>query len=152
MEYSLFMIKPMAYEHKREILDFISKELKIESTRDVLLSKDFLNKLYKNENDKFKRINTLYLAGKMACIGVVSGENAKTKLVEICGEHFIPEKCNPNSIRYKYRNNKVAKIDGEIFYVNAIHKSTPEEADEEVKLYIDEFIKPRNREREDEER
>lgn len=144
MEYSLFMIKPIAYEHKKEILDFISKELKIESTRDILLNKEFLEKLYKNEKDPFKKINTLYLSNGMACIGVVSGENAKTKLVEICGEHFIPEKCDPNSIRYKYRTNKIIRLDGQIFYINAIHKSTPEEADDEVKLYINEFIKQKN--------
>ncbi len=29
MEYSLFMIKPIAYEHKQEILDIIKKNYKL---------------------------------------------------------------------------------------------------------------------------
>ena len=75
MEYSLFMIKPIAYEHKQEILDIIKKKLQIVSTTDVCLSEEFLNKLYASETDEeFRKINSKCLANKKACIGVVRGE------------------------------------------------------------------------------
>ena len=58
MEYSLFMIKPCAYEKKDEILEIISKKLNVLFTRDINLDEKFLNKLYKNEeNLEFKKIN-----------------------------------------------------------------------------------------------
>mgnify|MGYP001454251866 CR=1 FL=1 len=37
MEYSLFMIKPCAYEKKDEILEIISKKLNVLFTRDINL-------------------------------------------------------------------------------------------------------------------
>ena len=48
MEYSLFMIKPCAYEKKDEILEIISKKLNVLFTRDINLDEKFLNKLYKS--------------------------------------------------------------------------------------------------------
>ena len=51
MEYSLFMIKPCAYEKKDEILEIISKKLNVLFTRDINLDEKFLNKLYKNEEN-----------------------------------------------------------------------------------------------------
>lgn len=141
MEYSLFMIKPIAYEHKQEILDIIKKKLQIVSTADVCLSEEFLNKLYASETDEeFRKINSRCLANKKACIGVVRGENAKTKLVEICGDKPIGEECDKESIRYIYRTNKRINISGRDFYLNAIHKSSPEDADYEVALYIREIL------------
>ena len=85
MEYSLFMIKPCAYEKKDEILEIISKKLNVLFTRDINLDEKFLNKLYKNEeNLEFKKINVEQLKSGNACIGVVSGKNAITDLIKIC--------------------------------------------------------------------
>ncbi len=142
MEFSLFMIKPIAYKYKDEILKIISEKLKIESTTDVILSKEFLEKLYIGENETFKKLSIAYLANKRVCVGVVSGENARAKLIEICGAHFIPEKCDKNSIRYKYRTKQQSiTFNGQTFYINSIHKSSPQDANYEVGLYIDEFRK-----------
>lgn len=141
MEYSLFMIKPIAYKHKQEILDIIKKELKIVSTTDVVLNEEFLNKLYATEKDEeFRNINNQYLANKKVCIGVVRGENAKTRLVEICGKEPVGEDCDKNSIRYIYRTNQKLNISGRDFYLNAIHKASPEDANYEVALYISEIL------------
>ena len=48
MEYSLFMIKPCAYEKKEEILKIINQKLKIVYTRNIILNEEFLNKLYRH--------------------------------------------------------------------------------------------------------
>ena len=60
MEYSLFMIKPCAYEKKDEILEIISKKLNVLFTRDINLDEKFLNKLYKNEEIYQKELQELY--------------------------------------------------------------------------------------------
>ena len=52
MEYSLFMIKPCAYEKKEEILKIINQKLKIVYTRNIILNEEFLNKLYRHEKNE----------------------------------------------------------------------------------------------------
>lgn len=142
MEYSLFMIKPCAYEKKDEILEIISNKLSILFTRDIILNEKFLNKLYTNEkNTKFKRINTDQLKNGTACIGIVAGVNAIKDLIEICGNKPLGTMCNKETIRYKFSpKNDTLNIGNEVFFLNAIHKSDPEEALDDVVLFITEFL------------
>ena len=102
MEYSLFMIKPCAYEKKKEILDIISQRLHILTTRDIVLDEKFLSKLYRNEeNIAFKEINIEQLKNGTACIGIVSGQNAVQDLIEICGDKPKGSMCDKETIRYQ---------------------------------------------------
>lgn len=143
MEYSLFMIKPCAYKQKKEILDIISKKLNIIFTKDIVLDEKFLNKLYRNEkNIKYRGINTQQLKGGNACIGIVSGEHAVKDLITICGDKPLGKMCDKDSIRYKFSpQNDIINIGDKIFFANAIHKSDPEEALDDVILFITEFLK-----------
>lgn len=69
MEYSLFMIKPCAYQKKEEILEILEGNLKVLFTKDIILDKAFLSKLYRSEkNEVYKKINENYLNGKKAGI------------------------------------------------------------------------------------
>ena len=158
MEYSLFMIKPCAYEKKDEILEIISKKLNVLFTRDINLDEKFLNKftnknnmlelgqplnkLYKNEeNLEFKKINVEQLKSGNACIGVVSGKNAITDLIKICGNKPLGKMCDKETIRYKYGPQKdTVNIENGVFYLNAIHKSDAKDALEEVTFFITEFL------------
>lgn len=143
MEYSLFMIKPCAYEKKREILKVIAQKLTILFTRDIVLDEKFLDKLYKNDKSiTFKRINTEQLKNGKACIGVVAGANAIKDLIKICGDKPLGTMCDKETIRYRYgpKEDKL-KIGNEIFFVNAIHKSDKEDAINDVVLFITEFLK-----------
>lgn len=143
MEYSLFMIKPCAYKNKNEILDILNKKLNILFTKDFVLSEDFLNKLYNNEkNETFKAINVKQLEDKPACIGIVSGKNAIKDLIEICGDKPLGKMCDKNSIRYRFEPKEdILHIDDQIFFVNSIHKADPDEAIDQVTLFIKEFLK-----------
>lgn len=143
MEYSLFMIKPCAYKNKKEILDVINKKLNIVFTKDIILDESFLNKLYeKEQNEIYKKINTEQLKEKEACIGIVSGKNAIKDLIEICGEKPLGRMCDKDSIRYIFSPQEdVVHIKNNVFFVNAIHKSSPEEALDNVILFITEFLK-----------
>lgn len=143
MEYSLFMIKPCAYKNKNEILDILNEKLNVLFTKDFVLSEDFLNKLYNNEkNETFKAINIKQLKDKPACIGIVSGKNAIKDLIEICGDKPLGKICDKNSIRYRFGPKEdILHIDNQIFFVNSIHKADPDEAIDQVTLFIKEFLK-----------
>ena len=142
MEYSLFMIKPCAYEKKEEILKIINQKLKIVYTRNIILNEEFLNKLYRHEkNEVYKAINTDQLTEKKACIGIGSGENAIQDLIDICGDKPLGTLCEENSIRYKFApKEEIMHIGEQIFFVNSIHKAAPEEALYQVTLFIKEFL------------
>lgn len=143
MEYSLFMIKPCAYLQKDEILKILNENLNVLFTRDVVLDKKFLAKLYKSEeNEVYKKINEDYLNEKKACIGIVGGENAISDLIRVCGNKPLGRDCEKNTIRYKYapKNDILHLKNDEVFYVNAIHKSSPEEAVDQVTVFIKEFL------------
>ena len=143
MEYSLFMIKPCAYKNKNEILDILNEKLNVLFTKDFVLSEEFLNKLYNNEkNETFKAINVKQLKDKPACIGIVSGKNAIKDLIEICGDKPLGKICDKNSIRYRFEPKEdILHIDNQIFFVNSIHKADPDEAIDQVTLFIKEFLK-----------
>ena len=143
MEYSLFMIKPCAYKNKNEILDILNEKLNVLFTKDFVLNEDFLNKLYNNEkNETFKAINIKQLKDKPACIGIVSGKNAIKDLIKICGDKPLGKMCDKNSIRYRFEPKEdILHIDNQIFFVNSIHKADPDEAIDQVTLFIKEFLK-----------
>lgn len=143
MEYTLFMIKPCAYKHKKEILNIINDRLDILFTKDIILDEKFLNKLYCNEkNEIYKAINLRQLKGKPACIGIVSGKNAIRDLIEICGDKPLGRQCKKDSIRYRFAPEKdTIHIENQVFFINSIHKADPEEALDQVVLFIEEFLK-----------
>lgn len=143
MEYSLFMIKPCAYQKKEEILEILEGNLKVLFTKDIILDKAFLSKLYRSEkNEVYKKINENYLNGKKALIGIVAGENAVSDLIKVCGNKPLGSECDKNTIRYKYAPKKeiLHFENSPVFYVNAIHKSSPEEAIEQVEVFIKEIL------------
>lgn len=142
-ERSLFMIKPDSHKYKEEILDDLrANNFKLECVNDVILTKRFIEKLYGLEEDKFiQYINIKYLLGKTATIGIALGEDCKKRLFEVCGDTYDPDRCSKDSIRYKYSTvRKPILIYGHKFYINAIHRSSPQDAENEIRLYMNEYI------------
>lgn len=137
MEYSLFMIKPCAYDKKDEILNIISKSLNIVSVTDTILSEELLEKIYRNEKDNiFRKNNIQILKNGKACIGVVSGEHAIKDLIDICGNKPLGSMCKEGTIRYMFNPEiDTTYINGEKFFINAIHRSDAEDASDDVELY-----------------
>jgi len=154
-ERSLFIIKPDAYKYKNEILDELRKNnFEMQYIRDVILNKEFLNKLYNAEGDEVVNLmNVEYFVGKTATIGIAAGEDCKSRLFKICGDTYIPDMCDKNSIRYKYSTvRKPILLNGCEFYINAIHRSLPQDAEKEIELYMNEYIRNSIREVEYDER
>ena len=148
-ERSLFIIKPDAYKYKNEILNELRKNnFELQYIRDVILNKEFLEKLYSAEGDEIVNLmNVEYFLGKTATIGIAAGENCKTRLFKICGDKYIPDMCDKSSIRYKYSTvRKPILLHGHEFYINAIHRSLPQDAENEIELYMNEYIRNSRRE------
>lgn len=137
MQYSLFMIKPCAYDKREEILSIISEKLNILSVTNITLTESFLYKLYKNEeNSIYKEINIQFLKNGKACIGVVSGDNAIQDLIDICGDKPLGSMCKEGTIRNLYNPKADTVVIGEqTLYINAIHKSDFKDAIDDVTLY-----------------
>lgn len=149
-EKSLFMIKPDSYKYKEEILNELrNNDFELQYVRDVILCKEFLEQLYHSVDDEMvKLMNIEYFFGKVTTIGIVSGEKAKERLFKVCGEEYAPDMCNKDSIRYKYSTiRKPILLNGREFYINAIHRSLPQDSDKEIELYMNEYIR-KERERE----
>lgn len=149
-ERSLFMIKPDSYKYKEEILnDLRTNNFELQYVQDVILNKTFLEQLYNFEEDEIiKLMNIEYFLGKIATIGIVSGEKAKERLFKICGQGYAPDMCDKDTIRYKYSTiRKPILFRGCPFYINAIHRSLPQDSEREIKLYMKEYV-IKNKERE----
>lgn len=140
-ENSLFIIKPDAYQYKNRILNELLNIFRLVELEDVILTEHFLGELYKNEDDVFKNMNIEYMKNKKATIGIVSGPDCKKRLFEICGEDFRAERCKPDTIRHKFNIcPEPIVLNGQEFYVNAIHRASPEDADGEIELYKKEYV------------
>lgn len=141
-EESFFIIKPCGMQYEREILEELKKHFNVRMVNHITLTKDFLEKIYRKEESIFKKMNICYLCDKEAILGIVGGEEARTKLMEVCGYDYKPEFCDKTSIRYKYSDiRKPIEIHGRPFYINAIHRSQPEDAEEDIQIYINEVMK-----------
>lgn len=141
MEYSLFMIKPCAYDKKDEILDMISKKMYILSVTNIILSEEFLEKLYRNEKDSnFKKANIQFLKNGKACLGIVSGNHAIQDLIDLCGDKPVGSMCKEDTIRNRYSPKIDRLMVGEqLLFINAIHKSDVNDAKDDVDLYYSYF-------------
>lgn len=143
-ERSLFMIKPNSYKYKNQIIQELKdNKFELQYIRDVTLSKNFLLKLYSDLDNEFVNLmNIEYFSGKLATIGIADGINCKERLFQICGESYKPDLCNKKSIRYKYSSiREPIDIHGHEFYINAIHRSLPQDAEKEIEIYMDEYIR-----------
>lgn len=142
-ERSLFMIKPDSYIYKKQILEeLIKSDFQLEYVKEVILNKEFLAQLYSSETDEIiKMLNIEYFSGKLATIGIAAGKNAKERLLKKCGEIYDPNMCDKDTIRYKYSGiRKPIILNGYPFYINAIHRSLPQDSEKEIEIYMTEYI------------
>lgn len=153
-ERSLFIIKPDSYMYKTEILKELRQHFELQYVRDVILNEEFLAQLYDDEADEnINLMNVVYFKGKIATIGIAQGENCQKRLFELCGDSYDPNMCHKTTIRYKYSTKKTPIIvNGGTFYLNAIHRSLPEEAEKEIELYMKTYIRNRQERMEKDER
>jgi nucleoside diphosphate kinase len=139
LEKSLFILRPDGFEKRNEILAQISRDLKIITTVPFLFNVDFAKIWYARDINKphFKALTEYLLEGPSE-FGIVEGNNAINKLLDITGRKTLPEECSQNSIRHKYSIGETQTQSGLIVLKNVIHRSkTIEQYKSETKLFAD---------------
>ena len=137
MQKTLLMIKPEGMADFREITIMLeTKGLIICESMDIECQEDFLRKLYKDQSGGFWEVNKEYLVGKKCKLLMIQGEDAVSRLFELAGGHYNPENCHKDTIRYIFGKRKtyIGKNGRELF-LNAVHRSSPENAEYEVALF-----------------
>ena len=136
MEKTLLMIKPEGMEHKNDIISRVEQVgLRIVWTRKIIATISFLRKLYKEQSGGFWKVNKDYLLGKECLLIIVEGERAASRLYHLCGTHFDPNQCESGTIRRQFGEGEPkVGVNGQILFLNAVHRSTPENAEYETNL------------------
>lgn len=127
---AFYIVKPEVFSKRSEIKDYIEKKtgLTIVYSRILELNQHDVNSLYLDDigSDLLPCI-IRQLSGSVIDAGILEGDGALEKFTRICGLDPNPEKCAPESVRYKWGLRKPKIYYGRIYYLNAIHKASNKE-------------------------
>lgn len=136
LEETLIMIKPEGIEYIDNIIEIIvGLGYEVSKEYPIICSENFLKRLYCEQSGAFWEVNKEYLLDKRCVVFIISGEQAKKQIFSIVGTNCNPEECEKNSLRYIFgkREPYIGK-NGRKLFLNAIHRSNPENAEYEVDL------------------
>ncbi len=134
-EKSVFFLKPEALPYKERIMSTVEKAgIPIMERRTLKLEENHIKELYRGISGNVLEKIKDYLLGKEVLAAIVSGENVVEKLYKLCGENTKSFLCEPNSIRYLFKN--IVSID-ENFSKNIIHRPiNKDEAGKHIILFF----------------
>lgn len=137
MEKSFYIIKPEAFANRMEIRNkIIINNLKIVSSKIILLPKFIINQIYPNMNPDLHSATLNFLGCGPSELGVVEGEKAISLLFEIGGKETDPNRCEKGTIRNTYGDRKGVLWGNAIYFKNAFHRShNIFEATRDINLY-----------------
>lgn len=132
VETTLFFIKPEAVNRADDIREAIEAAgLTVKRIVPFVMDAECINGLYGHLNQTIKNRLISQLLYRECVLGIVEGENAITRLVEITGERYEPALCNPHSIRFRFGDHTAG-----LEHHNAIHRpKTPEEVEHNFKVF-----------------
>lgn len=135
METSLYIIKPEAMPHCEEIRRLIGLHLTLGKTKLVQLPDWALDELYGDLTEDLRQATRIAMHSPVE-LGLVHGEGAIMKLLQLAGEHTSPAACHPHSIRYRFGVKEPMIVGSASYFLNAIHRpKTLEEATLHVELF-----------------
>lgn len=146
VEKTVYIIKPEALPHRQEIRLMIAEaNLAITHSAVALLPEWVLVELYPDlarERNELWIATLEHLLNQECEIGIIEGENAMKKLLNLCGEETSPVACRVGTIRARF-GEPIPLPAGERFYWrNAIHRpKTQEEAANDL-LVANRLLKP----------
>jgi hypothetical protein len=129
------MIKPEAMAFNHEIRGHIERSLAVVAIKPLLLPSWAIDVLYDDLTDELRSATNTALSEPVE-LGLVQGDDAVRKMLEIAGENTKPSECHPDSLRYRYGIWKPVMLSGTQYYKNAIHRP---KTDDEAALHIDLF-------------
>jgi len=124
VEQTFYIIKPEGLKNAAAIKEIIlNNDLKIIESKQLLLKKDIIKVLYSNLNKDLLEAHFKFMCNKINELGIIEGQNAVKKFLEISGKHTNPDLCSSGTIRNIFGEKMKYKIGQAIYYKNAIHRS-----------------------------
>ncbi|MFA6273027.1 MAG: nucleoside-diphosphate kinase [Candidatus Paceibacterota bacterium] len=137
METSFYIIKPHGLAFREEVRAMIEGVgLTITESKELVVHSWALEIIYSDLPEKYRDAVFLQFKGKSVEVGLVMGENAIDKLLQITGTELDPVDCALSSIRFKFGGHKPLIINGVRCYKNIIHRSQNKtEAENGIKVF-----------------
>ncbi len=137
METSFYIIKPHGLMFRKEVRAIIEASgLIIAESKNLILPDWALKIIYSDLSEKYRDVVFQPLTGAFVEAGLVTGEDAVDRLLQITGTKLDPVDCAPNSIRFRFGRQKPLMINGVRYYINIIHRSRNKiEAKKDIEVF-----------------
>lgn len=137
METSFYIIKPHGLVFRKEVRAIIEASgLIIAESKNLILPAWALKIIYSDLSEKYGDAVFQPLNGAFVEAGLVTGEDAINRLLQITGTELDPVDCAPSSIRSRFGGRKPLMIDGVRYYINIIHRSRNKiEAEKDIGVF-----------------
>ena len=137
MEKTFFIIKPEALRNSELIKEIIIKNgLEIVITKKLILSPETIKAIYPDVKSDLLKAHILFMTKRQSEVGIVRGQNAVWKLLEISGTETDPSICATGTIRNIFGQSKLYRVGNALYYKNAFHRSQNKmEAKRDIRLF-----------------
>ena len=124
---SIYIIKPEAIPFSEDIHKMIaSSGLTISIWKQAIMPYSIIDKIYFDCPKDIIAATKHFMFNDICEIGIVSGDNAIEKLIEVCGTETNPFNCKKGTIRNLFGVHKLQFYNGTGYYQNAIHRPKTE--------------------------
>ena len=137
METSFYIIKPHGLMIRDEVIAMIEANgLVIPENKKLILPVWTLKIIYSDLLEKYMRVVFQPFENSLVEVGLVIGENAIDRLLQITGTELDPVDCANGTIRSKFGGREPLMIDGVRYYTNIIHRSRNKmEAEKDINVF-----------------
>ena len=110
--------------------------LTITESKELVMHMWALEIIYSDLPEKYRDVVFRTFKEKLVEVGLVIGENAIDKLLQITGTELDPVDCAPGSVRFKFGGRELFMIEGVRCYTNIIHRPRNKtEAENGIKVF-----------------
>ena len=137
METSFYIIKPHGLMIRDKITTMIEAGgLIITENKNLILPDWALKIIYSDLPEKYMSAVFQPFKNTLIEVGLVIGEDAINRLLQITGTELDPVDCAYETIRFKFGGRKPLMIDGVKYYTNIIHRSRNKmEAEKDIEVF-----------------
>jgi nucleoside diphosphate kinase len=137
LETSFYFIKPHGLIFQKEVRATIKAGgLTITENKNLVLPNWALEIIYSDLHEKYRDAIFQTFKNTHIEVGLVIGENAISRLLQITGTERDPVDCAPDSIRSKFGGREPLLINGVRYYTNIIHRSRDKiEAEKDIEVF-----------------
>lgn len=134
---TFFIIKPEGLVHSKSIKSTIHKNgLRIIDSIKTVLTPDSIKSIYFDTTGDMLEAHVHFMCRDTSEVGIIEGQNAIDKLIEISGSETDPKLCTSGTIRNIFGEQVGYRFGKALYYKNAFHRSSNRaEAKNEVELF-----------------